>query len=111
MVLHLDAGEVAVRVTAGGYRGAVLSSAGRLLIVGLADTELDAEEDMYDDDDDDDDEDDDDDGEMLGRRPRVRLNGEQSEEDAVSFAAGRRRGRKRHRGPAVWSSTPEAVYE
>ena len=109
VVLPLDAGEVAVRVTAGGYRGAVLSSAGRLLIIGLTDTDLDAEEEMYDD------EDDDDDGEVLepsmGRRPRVRLSGD-SEEDPAPFAAGRRPGRKRHReGPQVWSTTPEVVHE
>ena len=109
VVLPLDAGEVAVRVTAGGYRGAVLSSAGRLLIVGLADTELDAEEELFDDEEEDD-------GEMseglsMGRRPRVRLHGEQSEEDAVPFAAGRRPGRKRHREPQVWSTTPEALHE
>ena len=57
---------------------------------GLTDTELDAEEELFDDEEEDD-------GEMLeglsmGRRPRVRLNGEQSEED-VPFAAGRRPGR------------------
>lgn len=109
VVLPLDAGEVAVRVTAGGYRGAVLSSAGRLLIIGLTDTDLDAEEEMYDD------EEDDDDGEVLepsmGRRPRVRLSGD-GEEDPAPFAAGRRPGRKRHReGPQVWSTTPEVVHE